>query len=151
MLRTVLLTVAGANLRKRMMEWRRAAVFGAVAGVAMLIGVLFLLLAAFIFAAERYGALEAALGFGAGFVVLAALVHLVGRLRTGSGALRTQQEERAELVKSVATAAAIGAAPVVIRSLGTVGSIVLPIVAVAAYAIYRENRPPPSPGGGEPL
>lgn len=151
MLRSVILAIAGANLRKKLDQARRAAVFYAMAGMALAVGLAFLLLAAFIFAAERYGALPAALGFGGAFVVLALLLLAIYSLGGGRPSPRRAEEERADQMKALATAVAIGAAPAIIRSMGVVGAVALPLAALIGYAIYRENKPnPPPPGPGQP-
>lgn len=152
MLRTVLMALAGAGLRGKVKQLKRAMVFYTVAGVAFVFAILFLLVAGFIFFAERHGALVTALGFGGAFLLIAivtmAIYGLGGRSVTSR---RKVEEERAEQMRAIATAAAIGAAPAIIRSTGIVGAIVLPLAAAAAYAIYRENTRPPRPPGHEEL
>lgn len=145
MLRTVLLAVAGANLRRKVDQLRRAALFYVLAGITFALGLVFLLIAAFIFFAERYGALPAALGFGGGFVMLAVLILAIYSLSGNRPSPRLEREERADQMKAMATAVAIGAAPAILRSTGILGAVVLPAIAVLGYAIYRENQAPTRP------
>lgn len=149
MLKSVLMALAGANLRRKVGEMKRAMVFYIVAGIALALGAVFLLLAAFIFFAERHGALYAALGFGAAFFLVAILTMAIHGLGGGVSTRRREEERRADELKAIATAAAIGAAPAIIRSTGVVGALLLPLAAAAAYAIYRENAGPREPRDDE--
>jgi hypothetical protein len=147
MLRSVLLAIAGANLRRKVDQLRRAALFYTLAGAAFVLGLVFLLIAAYIFFAERYGALPAALGFAGGLIVLALLILAIHSLGGSRPSPRLEKEERADQMKAMATAVAIGAVPAIIRSTGIVGALVLPAIAVVGYAIYKENKAPPPPRG----
>lgn len=133
--------IASANAARMARRVRRAAIDYAIAGVAFALGLGFLLVAAFIWAAERWGGFEAALGFGVGFLVLAAITMMVHRLATARRLRRRAEEREAEQVRSMAAIAVAAAVPALIRQVGLVGSLALPLAALAAYAIWRENKP----------
>lgn len=103
----------------------------AVTGIGFLVG------AGYIAAAERYGSLAAAIGFGLGFLAVAIIV-LASRSVVLS-ARRRREKRRSLDLAAIAGAAAITALPVLLRSKA---GLIAPLIAVAAYMIYRENRKP---------
>lgn len=118
----------------------RAAIFYGLALLAAAIGMGFLLAAAFMEAAERYGHKHAAIGFGVGFLGLALLIvlsHLVLR----NVRRRTAKRRRDDELTAVATAAAVAALPVLLKGRGALSLLAVP-AAIVAYAIYRENSRP---------
>lgn len=125
---------------------RTAVVVYFVAGALACLGLGFLLAAAFIWAEQRYGPIEAALGFGIGFLVVGGLVLLVYRLGAGARARRQAKRRQADLTALGVTAAA-ALLPALARSRPGPGLILGPLAAIAAYAIYRENTRPPKDGG----
>ncbi|AWC22115.1 MULTISPECIES: hypothetical protein [Aminobacter] len=118
---------------------RRAAVAYLAAGLAALCGVGFLVGAAFVWAARRFGHIEAALGFGLGLLVLAGLILLIHKLAAGARA-RADRKRRRTDIAALGTTAAVALLPTLLRSKGGIGAVLGPVVALAAYAIYRENR-----------
>ncbi|QDY99815.1 hypothetical protein FQ775_05180 [Nitratireductor mangrovi] len=139
MLRSLVEMLAGLDAQRAARRFRRAVIDFAFAGAALVLGLGFLVAAAFLFVVERYGPLYTTTGFGIGFIVLAGLILIVHRMIVGIQARRRAEEKRAEQVKSFATTAALAALPAIVRSSGVVGQVVIPLVAIAAYAIYREN------------
>ncbi|UVK42111.1 hypothetical protein BPNPMPFG_003761 [Mesorhizobium sp. AR07] len=127
---------------------RTAAIVYALAGIAALCGLGFLIGAAYIWVALRYGSFAAALSFGAGFLVLAGLILLIYQISAGSRARRRAQRRNADM-KAIGIAAALAVLPALLRGKGGLGVILGPAVALAAYAIYRENVKPDGPDEGE--
>ncbi|MER9135399.1 hypothetical protein NKI20_03685 [Mesorhizobium sp. M0830] len=127
---------------------RTAAIVYGLALTAALCGLGFLVGAAYIWAATRYGSLAAALGFGAAFLVLAGLILLIYQLSAGSRARRRAQRRNADM-KAVGIAAALAVLPTLLKGKGGLGVILGPAVALAAYAIYRENVKPDDPDESE--
>jgi hypothetical protein len=127
---------------------RTAAVVYLLAAVAAGVGLGFLLAAAFIWTERRYGPIEAALGFGFGFLVVAGLILLVHRLTAGSRARRQAKRRKADLTALAVTAAA-ALLPTLVRGRPGPGMVLGPLAALVAYAIYRENTHP-SGGSGDP-
>jgi hypothetical protein len=130
---------------------KTAAIVYLAAGIAAGIGAGFLLAAVFIWAERRFGPIEAALGFGVGFVVLAGLILLVYRLTAGSRARRQSRRRRSDLTALGATAA-LGLLPALARVKPSPGLVLWPLATLAAYAIYKENAGSPKsdddPGEG---
>ncbi|MVA96171.1 hypothetical protein GN330_02770 [Nitratireductor sp. CAU 1489] len=139
MLKSAIELLAGLDAKRAARRFRRAVIDFALAGAALLLGLGFLVAAAFIFVSERYGALYTTTAFGVGFIVLAGLILIVHRMIVGLRIRRRAEEKRAEQVKSFAVTAALAALPSIIRSRSLVGQIAIPLAAIAAYAIYREN------------
>lgn len=146
MLASLIAAFASGETMRSLRQARKAALAYALAGVAVLCGLGFLIAAAYIWAAHRYGDIEAALGFGAGFFLLAGIVLLVHKLAARSRKRAASRLRTSELT-TITTAAALAALPVLMRSKGGLGAMLVPVAAIVAYAIYRENRPS---GGDDP-
>lgn len=131
---------------------RTAAIVYALAGLAAFCGLGFLVGAAYIWTAAHYGSLAAALGFGFGFLVLAGLILLIHRLTSGARARREARRRSADM-KTIGIAAALALLPALLKGKSGLGVVLGPAVALAAYAIYRENVKPgaddPDAGEGE--
>ncbi|WP_054313656.1 hypothetical protein [Mesorhizobium sp. 1M-11] len=119
---------------------RGAAIACGLALIAALMGVSFLLLAAYLWAADRFGPINAALGFGAGFLVLAGVVFLAYRLSAKRRARRRAERRKNDLT-AFAIAAGIAALPELLRSKEGLATLLGPLAALLAYAAYRENFP----------
>lgn len=127
---------------------RMAAIVYAIAALTAFCGFGFLVGAAYIWAAARYGSLATALGFGVGFLVIAGLILLVHRLTSGARARREARRRRADM-KAIGITAALAVLPTLLKGKGGLGVLLGPAVALAAYAIYRENVKPDDPDAGE--
>ena len=122
---------------------RRSVIGYSIAGLCLVVGLAFLLAAAFIFTARRYGALEACLGFGVVFVVLAVVTLVVQKLLTSMEKRRRAREAKANQLTTLAGATAVAMLPALLKSRGGMLGAMLPLLAVAAYAIYNENAREP--------
>lgn len=140
MLASLIAAFASGETMRSLRQARKAAIAYALAGVAVLCGLGFLIAAAYIWASRRYGDIEAALGFGAGFLLLAGIVLLVHKLAARSRK-RAAARLRSSEFATITTAATLAALPVLLRSKGGLGAMLVPVAAILAYAIYRENRP----------
>ena len=109
-----------------------------IAGLAVLTGLGFLIGAGYIAASRRFGPMEAAIGFGIGFIVLAGLVVLVFNM-IANARERRERRRRASDMKSIGIAAAIAAAPVVLRNRAALGMLAVPALGLLAYRIFKEN------------
>lgn len=141
MLASLLAGLASGETVAAMRRARLAAIVYSLAGIAALCGLGFLVAAAYIWTAGRYGPIAAALGFGAGFLVLAGILLLGFRFSAASRARRRASERKAD-VTAIGVTAALAALPVLIRGKGGLGVLLAPAMALAAYAIYRENARP---------
>ncbi|MDQ6433596.1 hypothetical protein RB623_05970 [Mesorhizobium sp. LHD-90] len=124
---------------------KRAAIAYAAAGVLALVGIVFLLVAGAIWAAERYGATEATLVIGVAFLVLAGLVLIVHKLTSQARARAAARRRNRDFTKA-AVAAGIAVAPALLRGRAGTAVLLAPAIAAIAYAIYRENSRPDDPG-----
>ncbi|TJW12918.1 MAG: hypothetical protein E5W82_14985 [Mesorhizobium sp.] len=122
---------------------RAAAIVYVLAALAALCGLGFLVGAAYIEAASRYGPMAACLGFGVGFLVVAGLILLVYQLSAGARARRRAHRRNAD-IKAIGIAAALAVLPALLKGKGGLGVVLGPAIALAAYAIYRENVKPGS-------
>ncbi|MER8442630.1 hypothetical protein NKH52_05435 [Mesorhizobium sp. M1066] len=138
MLATLISGLASGETVAAIYRARTAAIVYVIAMAAALCGLGFLVGAAYIWTAMRYGPLAAALGFGVGFLVLAGVVLLVYRISAGSRARRRAQRRNADM-KAIGITAALAVLPSLLKGKGGLGVILGPAVALAAYAIYREN------------
>lgn len=117
---------------------RRSAVEYLVAGAAALIGFVFLLLAAYIYAARFYGELTAAIAFGAVFLVAAVGLLIYHRISARARARRARERLSNEAITLAATLG-IAALPSLLSKKGVLAGIALPVLSAFAYSIYREN------------
>ncbi|TPL76655.1 hypothetical protein FJ941_24810 [Mesorhizobium sp. B2-3-13] len=135
---------------------RTAATAYALAALAAFCGLGFLVGAAYIWTSARYGSLAAAVGFGVGFLVIAGLIVLIHRLVSGAQVRREARRRKADM-KAIGITAALAVLPTLLKGQGGLkgkgglGIILGPAVALAAYAIYRENVKSDAdrPGAGE--
>lgn len=146
MLSSLFASFAAAETSLAIQRTRRAATAYGAAVVVACVGIGFLVAAAFIWTAQEFGRIEAALGFGVGFLVLAGLILGVHKMLATSRAAKQQQQRRADMT-ALGTSAAMALLPALMRSKGGIGAILGPVAALAAYAIIREHRKPDSDDG----
>ncbi len=124
---------------------RRKAILYLFAGLLGLCGVGFLIVAGFIAAAQEIGAVEAALAFAGGFIVVALLLLGISSLTARARERRVAKRRKSE-AKALAGAAAFAMLPTLLASRKAGLALVVPAVAALAWAVMRENTPP-SDGG----
>jgi hypothetical protein len=146
MLATLIAGLASGETLAALRRARTAAIVYLLAAIAACMGLGFLIAAAFIWAERRYGPIEAALGFGIGFIVVGLLILLVYRLTAGSRARRQAKRRKTDLTALGVTAAA-ALLPTLLRGKAAPGLVLGPLAAIVAYAIYRENTRPPKDDG----
>ncbi|CDX34469.1 conserved membrane hypothetical protein [Mesorhizobium plurifarium] len=120
---------------------RMTAILYGLAAVFALCGVGFLIGAAYIWLATRYGPLATCLGFGIGFLVIAGLILVVHKLTTSMRSRRRARRRQADMT-ALGVTAALTLLPALARSKAGLGAVIAPALAVVAYAIYRENAKP---------
>lgn len=151
MLASLIASFASGETVVALRRARQAAIAYVLAATAALCGIGFLIGAGYVWTARRYGSLEASLVFGIGFLLLAGIVLVIHRLAMDRRRRREIRRRNKDMT-NIAIASAIAAVPTLLRSKAGLGTVVAPALAVAAYAIYRENsgkpRRPPQ-GGGE--
>ena len=144
MLASLIAGLASGETAAAIRRARTAAIVYGLAISVALCGLGFLVGAAYIWTASRYGSLAAALGFGTGFLLLAGLILLIFQISAGSRARRRAQQRNADM-KAIGITAALAVLPALLKGKGGLGVILGPAVALAAYAIYRENLKPHDP------
>jgi hypothetical protein len=138
MLASLIAAFASGEARNVVRRAKVTAIAYLLAAVLGLCGLGFLTGAAYIVAARRFGAVEAAVGFGIGFLLAAVIILAVRSLSARSRARRARR--RGVDLATIAGVAAVSALPALLKSRA---GLIAPIVALAAYAIYRENRKKP--------
>ncbi|PBC06119.1 phage holin family protein [Mesorhizobium sp. WSM3860] len=117
---------------------RLTAILYGLAGVFALCGVGFLIGAAYIWLAARYGPLATSFGFGIGSLVIAGLIVVIHKLTSSMRARRRARRRKADMT-AVGVTAALALLPALAKSKGGLGTLLAPAIALTAYAIYREN------------
>jgi hypothetical protein len=150
MLASLLSGLASGEAVAAVRRARTAAIVYGLAALAVLCSLGFLVGAAYVWVAGRYGPMAACLGFGLGFLVIAGLLLLIHRLSAGARARRRARRRTAD-IKAVGITAALAALPALLKGRGGLGTMLAPAIALAAYAIYRENTKPAAddPDAGE--
>lgn len=146
MLASLIASVASGEAVVAVKRAKRRAIAYVLASILLLCGLGFLVGAAYIWTARRYGPLEAALGFGGGFIALGLIVIIVHVISSRTGRRREVDRRKADLT-AIGVATALGVLPGLLKGKGGLGVVIAPVVALAAYAIYRENtrRDPDDP------
>lgn len=139
MLASLIASFASGETALALRRAKRAAIAYLLAGVAALCGIGFLIGAIYIWASGRYGAIEAALGIGVIFLLLSGVILIV-HTTTARIQARRAKERRASDMTAVAVASTLAILPTLLRGKAGLGTVIAPVVALTAYAIYRENR-----------
>lgn len=145
MLARLLASFAAGEMSGAVKRLRISAAAFMVAALLALFGTGFLVFAAFILAADKWGAVNAALGFGVAFLAMAGIVLLVLKIWTSAQARRARRR-RVSDAGLLAGTAALTLLPSLLARSGKIGGIALPILAAVGYAIYRENTRPADEG-----
>lgn len=147
MLARLIATVLTGEIAFTAGQMRRRAIMIALAALMVAFGLCFLVGAAYLAAAARYGTVEAALLFGVGFLVIGMVFLIWDKLATRVDR-RHAAERRASETKVLAGAAALAVLPSLI-SRGGIAALAIPAVLAAAYAVYRENSQGGHSAGGD--
>ncbi|AZO21363.1 hypothetical protein EJ070_12115 [Mesorhizobium sp. M1E.F.Ca.ET.045.02.1.1] len=142
--------IASGEATAALQRARVAAILYGIAAILALCGIGFLVGAAYIWLAARYGPLATSLGFGIGFLLIAGLILVIHKMTTGMRAKRRARRRKADMT-AVGLTAALALLPALAKSKSGLGTIVAPAIALVAYAIYRENVKvkPQDPDPGE--
>lgn len=117
---------------------RNATIAYGLAAFCGLFGLIFLLIAGYIAAAERFGPIHAALFAGGIFIVLALLIVLIHKLSAGRRARGNARRRNSDMTK-IAIAAGVAVLPTLLAGRAGKAALLAPAIAALAYAIYREN------------
>jgi uncharacterized membrane protein (UPF0136 family) len=143
----MLATLIGALVSGEVAAWlkrlRVAVALNVVAALFALTGLGFLVGAAYVAAARRFGMVEAAIGFGIAFILVAGI--LVG-LRNWLAARNRHNQRPADLATMAGTAA-LTALPLMSKSRKAAGAVLVPLAGIGAFLLFRalrRRRDPPS-------
>jgi formate/nitrite transporter FocA (FNT family) len=139
MLAQVIQFIAAGETSRAAQRIRRAMTSYLIAGICLAIGIGFLIAAGYIFVAERYGPLWTAVGFGAGFILMAGVALIVHRIVSTVQARKRAEEARAAQMTALAGALTVAVLPSLLKGRGGLLQIIVPALAMAGYAIYKEN------------
>ncbi|WP_265515727.1 hypothetical protein [Nitratireductor luteus] len=139
-----LLATGEATLIKRRLK--SGLVAYSILALTALLALVFLLLAAYLAATARWGAINAALWFGIGFLVLSLAVFIAYKI-VARAQRRAQQRKRVSDTGMLVGATAVAMLPAILgKRSGAIG-ILLTLAGVAGYAAYRENERRRDAGG----
>lgn len=108
----------------------------AVAGLSGCAALVFFILAAYLAAAIRWGAIAAAIWFGVGFAVLTAVILIIYKIVAGAQR-RAQQQRRAADTTTLAGASAMAMLPAIMSKKGGATAALAVLAALAGYSAYR--------------
>lgn len=123
----------------------QAIVLSVLGGIAFL-GVIFLILAGYLYLSSWIGALPAALWCGGSLIGLAVLGYIIYRITAGARARREIGQRNSDLT-SVAAATALAALPTLGLRAGGIGLVAAPFLAAVGYLILKENTRSPAKSG----
>ncbi|MGH6860374.1 MAG: hypothetical protein ACRECY_08960 [Phyllobacterium sp.] len=153
LLSPLLTSLAAGEVGLAVNRVKRSAIFLAIIGIFGAIGVIFLLVAAYIALAQRYGELHASLYLGGGAIALAIIFYVI--MKISDAAIRKRQKDRAKVdTSALLTIAALAAAPAVLRSRSLL-MLAIPVIAFGGFSLLGKKsgrrpsrRRPPSAGDG---
>lgn len=145
MLATLIANIASGEA---LLAFRRAKVtfiVYALCAFLALIGFVFLLVGAYLYAAAHFGPIDAAAAFGGGFIGLGLVILVVFKLTTRARRRRATERRKGELATVVA-ASALALLPALANRKSASTLLIAPLFGMLAYRIYKENsRGPKSP------
>lgn len=130
----LLATGEAALIRRRV---KTTAVAYAALAVAAFLTFMFVVLAAYLAAAVRWGAIQSAIWFAVGSFVLMVLIYLIYKA-TDRAQRRARQRKRMADTSMLAGASAMAMLPALMRRKGGMSAVLLALAGVAGYAVYRE-------------
>lgn len=132
---TLLLAGEASDMKQRL---RTALISYILGAFAIMMALLFFVVAAYVAAAFRWGAVQAAIGFAIGFLLLG-LVVLGAYKITVEARKREQQRRRAANATMAASASAMTMLPAMLGKKGIGANVALLVLAgVGGYAAYRQ-------------
>ncbi len=139
MLKSLIGSLIAGEMKELTGRAKGALLLYALACVSAVVGVGFLVGAGFVIASSRYGTLNAAIGFGVGFLVMAMLFLAVNSMQAKAWR-RRREAQRGDEIKALAATALIAALPGLLKTRSGIAGVLMPIVGLIALKIYDENR-----------
>lgn len=144
MLGTLIASLAAGETANIVGRAKRAAIAYGAAALFVLFGILFALIAAYVWAAGRWGPITAALVFAGTFIALA-IVTVVFQSITAKAQARRAARKRAVDAKALAATAAVAALPALLANPRSAAALTVPVLGAIGYLIYKENAGPRAP------
>lgn len=138
MLSSLIASLVSGEASEAVARARRAAIVYALAAILLACGLGFLLIAGFVVAAREFGVVPAALGFGAGFIVVALLLVAIHGAVAKARAKRVRKRRQSDMA-AVASAAAVAMLPALLADRRGRSIAMLAPAAALGWAIWREN------------
>lgn len=136
MLASLIATILSGEALDAFRRTRSAAVAYAAAGLFAIVGLGFLVGASYVAAARRYGTIEAAIAFGAGFLLIALVIVTIHAVRQ-KNRKKAIEGRRTTDVATMAGVAAVTLLPSLMRGRAAAGGLAAAVAALAAYGLYR--------------
>lgn len=130
--------IASGEAKKVVQRTKRMAIAYAIAGLLGLVGVVFLLVAGYLAAAHRFGAIEAALGFGGGFVLAALLIVFGFSLATRQEKKKAAARRKTDM-STLAAASALAILPALANRKALLPTLATSALGIIGWRIYEEN------------
>lgn len=129
--------ILGEELRSAATQARRSAIFLSLIGISVLVGLVFLLMAAFLTLERHYGGPCAALIMAGSAFLLAIIVLAIMKIIAASERKRRRRRVEADKSALVATAA-IAAVPAILKR--PILAVALPLAGIAAMAFLADSK-----------
>ncbi len=149
MLATLIANIASGEA---LLAFRRAKVtfiVYALCALLALIGFVFLLVGAYLYAAAHFGPIDMAAAFGGGFIGLGLLILIVFKLSTRARRRRAVDRRKGELA-TLAAASALALLPALANKKSATTLLIAPLLGILGYRIFKENsrsKTPPDEAG----
>lgn len=121
---------------------KRSAIFYAIMVIAAVIGVFFLLIAAYFTLATRFGLVNSALLITIGCAIVTIIAYTINRLLDNAQRRRLEQRRAAIDINTALTAAAVATVPSLLKK--PVLTAALPLVGLLAFTLLSRDKKPPN-------
>lgn len=136
MLASLLASLVSGHTATAFANAKKAFVAYVLAFAAAVFGAVFLVVALYVWAAQRYGSLDAAIWIGVAFLVLAAIIVGIHKLAASIRARREARRRKADFT-AAGVAATVAVLPSLMRRKRGAALLLAPVVGLAAYVAYR--------------
>lgn len=141
MFASIIASIAAGETATIIGRVKRAAIVYVLVALMVLLALIFGLLALYVWIAQHYGAMPAAIGFAVAFIVIAALLLIIHKATSRAAAKRAARERAVDL-KAIAATAAVAGLPAILSRKGSGMALLVPVLGVVGYLIYKENAGP---------
>ena len=145
MLATLIANIASGEALLALRRAKVTFIVYALCAVLALIGLVFLLVGAYLYTAAHIGPIDAAAAFGGGFIGMGLFILIVFKLTTRARRRRAADRRKGELA-TLAAASALALLPALANKKSATTLLIAPLLGILGYRIYKENsRKPKTP------